>query len=82
LPFPPPPLDPVAVANLKADEMDEDEVESEDVDITHTVKEDGENSVELKERIKQSLIRLATVLRRFAKKGEGTDHEVMVDMKV
>ncbi|KAF8527461.1 hypothetical protein BU17DRAFT_61604 [Hysterangium stoloniferum] len=74
-PLPQPPPNAVAAAIPKADEMDEDEVESEDVEITDAVEEGVADSSQIKERIKQSLIRLATVLKRFAKKGEGTEVE-------
>lgn len=70
----------------KADEMETDDgVESEDEDARETeVGKEAEGEIgetaddRMKEKIRQSLVRLARVLNRFAKKGEGTDVDVDV----
>ncbi|KAF8582818.1 hypothetical protein K439DRAFT_1634941 [Ramaria rubella] len=78
---------PVNVApSAKAEDMDEDEdVESEEVDTQEPIavkdvdmNAEGQEIERKKEQIKQSLVRLARVLRRFARKGEGTEKVIQV----
>lgn len=61
---------PVPIKVEKTDDMEEDRPESEEADPAGT----GSKPVVVpsKDHIKQCLIRLAGVLQRFAKKGEGT----------
>ena len=64
--------------SIKRDEMETDDgPESEDAEaprasMSNKVANDGDDD-RMKEKIRQSLVRLARVLKRFAKKGEGAD---------